>query len=142
MIVMAKDKEIDTTIIPFIPVPAHIIKIGAIAVLGKALSITKNGSNIFTKSGENHSKIAQIIPKAVPIIRPKVVSISDIWICSNKFPFLRYSKVSIIISEGLLIKKLFIILRRENNSQSPIKSIITRLCIKSIKFLLLSFIIS
>ena len=54
IIVTIKLKEIDTTTIPLILVPAQIINIGAKAVFGKAFNTIKYGSSIFDN---NPSKI-------------------------------------------------------------------------------------
>ena len=66
--------ETETTTIPFIPVPAHIIKMGASAVLGRAFRITKKGSMTFEKVLFHQRRIAKIIPSDVPIKSPNIVS--------------------------------------------------------------------
>ena len=83
MTVIINDKETATTTIPFIPVPAQIIRIGAKAVFGKAFNTTKNGSHILVNVLENHNIIANNIPKKVPIIKPNKVSYNEIPIWIN-----------------------------------------------------------
>ena len=54
--------------------PAQIIKIGARAVLGKALRTTKNGLITSTILSKYQSKLAINIPMKLPIIIPNNVS--------------------------------------------------------------------
>ena len=72
--VIIREIETATTTIPFIPVPAQIINMGASAVLGKAFKTTKKGSNIFARVLLHHKIIAINMPKLVPITSPKIVS--------------------------------------------------------------------
>ena len=75
-----KFKEIATTTIPLILVPAQIINIGAKAVLGRAFKTIKYGSNILSIVGIKNNIVAIIKPNKVPIIKPIIVSITDILI--------------------------------------------------------------
>ena len=78
MIVKTSDIETATAVIPLIPVPAQMIKIGAKAVFGNAFRITKKGSLILDNKGNHQIIIAIIIPHTVPIINPRIVSNKEI----------------------------------------------------------------
>ena len=75
IIVIINDKEIATTTIPLIPVPAQTINIGANAVLGNAFKTTKNGSNILTAFSDKYNNIAINMPENVPI--NKAINVSS-----------------------------------------------------------------
>ena len=69
--------DIATVVIPFIPVPAQIIRIGASAVFGRAFPTTRKGSIIFASILFHHNTIAINIPTNVPINNPNSVSKTD-----------------------------------------------------------------
>ena len=87
IIVITIEMETATTVIPLIPVPAQIIKIGANAVFGSAFNTTKNGSKILAINSFHHNIIAIISPSAVPITKPKIVSSVEILMCFHNSPF-------------------------------------------------------
>jgi hypothetical protein len=120
MMVNTKEIDIATTVIPLIPVPAQIINIGANAVLGNALKITNIGSRILANRLFHHKHIAIIIPNKVPIIKPRIVSTTDMRICLKISPVLIYSNNNFKILEGLLNKNESIIFNHDNNSHKKI----------------------
>ena len=69
MMVRIKTKEILTPITPLVPVPSHMINIGAIADFGKAFNKTKKGSSILLAKGDKNNSVAQIMPPLKEIIR-------------------------------------------------------------------------
>ena len=105
IIVTIKLKEIDTTTIPLILVPAQIINIGAKAVFGKAFNTIKQGSSIFDNNGNKYKSVAIINPINVPSINPNIVSITEIRICGHRVLDLIYSNNNVTIAEGLETKK-------------------------------------
>ena len=126
-----------TKTIPLIPVPAHIINIGARAVFGKAFNTTKNGSNILATNSFHQSKIPMINPKSVPNTNPSKVSNTLILMCPNSSPLFTYLINKVNISLGLETKNTLITPNLANISHKPIKIRAKAICEKSINILYL-----